>query len=339
MLLAFLGSAAAGVVPTLLYVLVIWRADRYEKEPLGLLAVAFLWGAVPAIFLSAIAEVALDEPLALLSQGYQEVISASLVAPPIEEISKGLALWGLFALARREFDGVLDGIIYGSIVGFGFAMTENMFYFMSAWQSGGLTEWGTVVFARALAFAFNHALFTSCTGIGFGLARYRHAGLERTLVVLLGLGAGIVAHLLHNFFVSAGGLCLLSFALDWAGVLILFAVVALAWSKERLILQTQLAEEVSSGLLTASQLDTIVSHRGRLRRQWQLLGVAGLQQARIYRQIVDTATELAFKKHQQANMGDERGNGAQIAKLRGKLADLRTQLGDPNSGAPGDVNG
>jgi len=215
MLLALLGSFAAGAVPTLLYVLIIWRVDSYEKEPLGLLVVAFLWGAVPAIMLSVVAEVILAQPLAVLSQGYQQMVSASLIAPPVEEISKGLALWGLFALARREFDGVLDGIIYGSIIGFGFAMTENVFYFVTAWQGGGLTEWGTVVLARAFAFGLSHALFTSCTGIGFGLARYQNPGPKRALVVLLGLAMGIVVHLLHNLFVSAGGLCLLSFVLDW----------------------------------------------------------------------------------------------------------------------------
>jgi RsiW-degrading membrane proteinase PrsW (M82 family) len=335
---ALLGSVAAGVIPTLLYVLVIWRIDRYEKEPLGLLTAAFMWGAAPAILVSAVAELALDSSLALLSPGQQQLVSASLVAPPIEEITKGLALWGLYTLARREFDGVLDGIIYGSIVGLGFAMTENVFYFMGAWQQGGLNQWGIVVLARALAFGFNHAFFTSCTGIGFGLARYRCSKFEGAVVVLLGLGVAIVTHLLHNFFVSAGGLCLLSFALDWSGVLILLAIVALAWSRERTILTTQLPEEVTSGLLTASQLETMVSHRERLKRQWQLLGVSGLEQARIYRQIVATATELAFKKHQQAHMGDERDNGALVAGLRAKLADLKARLAEPVTGAPSDVS-
>jgi len=329
MLWALLGSLAMGVIPTLLYVLVIWRIDRYEKEPLRLLAVAFVWGAAPAILLSAVAEITLDASLAVLPEGSQQLVSASLIAPPIEEIVKGIALWGLFVLVRREFDGVLDGIIYGSIIGFGFAMTENIFYFVGAWQHGGMSQWGTVVLFRTLAFGFNHALFTSCTGIGFGLARFQRSRLEGAVVVLMGLGMGIALHLLHNFFVSVEGFCLLGFILDWSGVLILFAVVALAWSKERTIIRTQLSEEIASGLLTAAQLETIVSHRERLRRQWQLLGVSGLQQARIYRKIVETATDLAFRKDQQARMGDERGNAALIAGLRAKLANLKAQLDEP----------
>ena len=45
-LAGILVSLVASVVPTILYVLVIWRIDRYEKEPLKLLAAAFLWGAL-----------------------------------------------------------------------------------------------------------------------------------------------------------------------------------------------------------------------------------------------------------------------------------------------------
>lgn len=326
---ALLGSTAIGIISTLLFVLVIWRIDRYEKEPLGLLVAAFLWGAVPAILVSAVAEIAFDASLAVLPEESQQLVSSSLVAPPIEEMVKGVALWAVYTLARREFDGLLDGIIYGSIIGFGFAMTENVFYFMGAWQQGGFSQWGIVVLSRTLAFGFNHALFTSCTGIGFGLARFQRSKLEGTVVVLLGLGMGIAIHLLHNLFVTVGDFCLLSFAIDWSGLLILFAVIALAWGKERTILKTQLPEEVAAGLLTTSQLETMISHRERLKRQWQLLGVSGLQQARIYRQIVETATELAFKKDQQARMGDERGNSALISGLREKLARLKTQLEEP----------
>ncbi len=43
---------------------------------------------------------------------------------------KGLALVALFYLARQEFDGPLDGIVYGALIGFGFSMTENLLYFL-----------------------------------------------------------------------------------------------------------------------------------------------------------------------------------------------------------------
>ncbi len=49
-------------VPMLLYALVLWWLDRYEKEPFGLPTVSFLWGAVPSIVLALIMQIALDVP-------------------------------------------------------------------------------------------------------------------------------------------------------------------------------------------------------------------------------------------------------------------------------------
>ncbi len=53
----------AGILPMVVYALVLWWFDRYEKEPLGLLVAAFLWGAVPAIIFSIIAQLVLDIPI------------------------------------------------------------------------------------------------------------------------------------------------------------------------------------------------------------------------------------------------------------------------------------
>lgn len=49
-------SILAGIVPTAIYAFVLWWFDRYEKEPWSLLSMAFLWGAIPAVIISLIAE-------------------------------------------------------------------------------------------------------------------------------------------------------------------------------------------------------------------------------------------------------------------------------------------
>src|SRR5512144_597912 len=113
----------AAAVPALVYGWLIWWLDRYEKEPLWLIAVAFLWGSLPAIGLSVLFEVVLQVPLASSTIG-PDLASWGLAAL-VEEPIKALALVGLFLFMRREFDGPLDGIVYGSLVGFGFSMTEN----------------------------------------------------------------------------------------------------------------------------------------------------------------------------------------------------------------------
>ncbi len=326
--LAFLLSVVAGVAPTLLCVLLVWRIDRYEKEPIRLLTVAFLWGAAPAVVLSAVLELAFDEPILIVSRGYHDLISMGLVTPVVEEMVKGLALLGLFCLARSEFDGVLDGIIYGAVVGLGFAMTENVLYFLGAWRQGGVQEWGLVVLTRALAFGLNHAMYTALTGLGFGLARYARSWVRRNLFVLLGLLGAMLAHSLHNSFLSLGTACFASLFADWLGVLVIVVIVALAWRRDRLRIETQLAEEVSFGVLTPTQFETIASRRRRLGRELELVGVSDARQARMWRKLVAAATELAFKKHQRAAMAEESGNCESIVALRTKIAQIRRSLGD-----------
>jgi RsiW-degrading membrane proteinase PrsW (M82 family) len=135
---AWLVSIAAAVIPTIVYVLILWWLDHYEKEPKRLLLAAFLWGAIPAVLLSVFAEVVLEVPLGGVGENAIELMSSSILAPFVEEIVKGLALLGIFLLFRREFDNVLDGIIYGATVGFGFAMTENIFYFLNSLRTSGV---------------------------------------------------------------------------------------------------------------------------------------------------------------------------------------------------------
>jgi len=330
-LFSFLASALL----TAAYVLLIWWVDRYEREPLKLLAIAFLWGALPAVLASALFESALGRLWAALFEDYADLISSSLVAPPVEEVLKGLAVWAIYRLARYEFDGVLDGIVYGSLVGFGFAMTENALYFWSAQAKGDLGHWAAVVVGRGVAFGLNHALFTSLTGIGLGVMRYwKHRG-TKILVALLGLGAAMLAHALHNAF-AASDLCLVSLMLDWAGVLVVLGVILLAWQRERAWMQTHLIEEVEAGLLTKAELDLIASRGRRYREAIRALGKSGnLKRVRLWQAFANTAAELAFKKHQLATMGEESGNSVYIARLRERLEALRAQLAPQETACEG----
>ncbi len=319
-------SPLASALLTVGYVLLIWRIDRYEREPLKLLAIAFLWGALPAVIASALFESALGRFWVALFADYAEWLSTSLVAPPIEEVLKGLAVGAIYRLARHEFDGALDGIVYGSLVGFGFAMTENALYFWAAQAQGDLSHWAAVVAGRGLAFGLNHALFTSFTGIGLGVMRYWKHPTAKAAAALLGLGAAILSHTLHNAF-AASDLCLVSLVLDWAGVLVVLGIILLAWQREQAWMRTHLAEEVERGLLTQDELDLVTSRGRRYRELVRALGRGGnLKRARLWQDFANTAAELAFKKHQLAVMGEERNNSAYIAHLRERLQALRAKL-------------
>ena len=59
------------------------------------------------------------------------------VAPIVEEAVKGAFLVGLLIFRRREFDGIVDGIVYAGLVAAGFAFTENILYFGRAFTEDG----------------------------------------------------------------------------------------------------------------------------------------------------------------------------------------------------------
>ena len=168
-LLGIILSLLAGGAATALYAWLVWWLDRYEKEPWWLLALVFLWGAVPAVILSVVIELILDIPISVLGHGLAyEVAGGSVVAPVVEEVAKGLAVFGVLLFVRREMDDVLDGIVYGAMAGLGFAFTENFFYFVGSLQEGGWGVWVVVVLMRTVIFGLNHAFFTGVTGAAVG---------------------------------------------------------------------------------------------------------------------------------------------------------------------------
>jgi RsiW-degrading membrane proteinase PrsW (M82 family) len=327
---AWLVSILAAAVPTICYVLVLWWFDRYEKEPRRLLLVAFVWGAVPAIILAVIAETVLGQPFTTLSEASAELMSSSVLAPVVEELTKGLAVLLLFLFFRSEFDGVLDGIIYGATIGFGFAMTENVFYFASAIEESGVEGLTMLVLMRSFVFGMNHALFTSVFGMALGYARAAKRGLKRWIAPPVGLLGAMFLHGVHNLFASLTGVVcfslLVSVFSDWAGVVVILVVIFLAARQEKGWIVAHLKGEVASGQLTQDEYDMISSYRRRLAARWRARSHSGLAEARRLGKLAELATELAFKLEQ----GDE--HTAQ--KLRSQIALVHRAPTLPTQGGP-----
>ncbi len=310
--LGVLASLTIVVTSTAIYTGILWWADRFEKEPRRLFALALFWGAVPAAFLSVMGEVRAGIPTVTLTQA---ILASGVVGPIIEEVSKGLMLVFLFWLGFMEFDGVLDGLIYGALVGFGFAMTENFFYFLASLREG---MWGIVVILRQFVFGLNHAFYTAFTGIGFGLMRTRR-GRHGLVFGLIGWGLAIFFHGLHNTTLSLTQVSVLAFLLtllfDAGGVFIVVAVLVAAIFREQHILRDELADEVGH-TLSAEDYE-------RVRRiQLPLIGLSREERKRL-RQVRQLAAELALKKHQLRQDEGNRDLRLRVAQLRAALLTLK----------------
>jgi protease PrsW len=167
--------------------------DRLEPEPLAQRVHAVLWGATITIVVAGF-----GNGLAALIGG--EVFATVLVAPVTEEVMKGLGI--LYAVRRRSIDSVTDGVVYAGWIGAGFALVENVEYFVFASAEGALVP---VLIARGLLSPFAHPLFTVWIGIAVGRAVVR--GRNPVVGALPGLLLAILLHALWNLatVVATGG--------------------------------------------------------------------------------------------------------------------------------------
>lgn len=313
-------STIAAAIPAFFYVILIYWVDRYEKEPWWLLMAAFLWGAVPSIIIAFIANSVLAIPFYLLAgQTTGDALAATLIAPPVEETIKGLAVLGIFWFWRHEIDSPLDGIIYGAMVGMGFAMIENIYYFVTVYNEGGAEAWGMNIFMRGFIFGLNHALFTSMTGLGIALARMSRNQLTRIGAPIAGWMGAMFLHFLHNAAVSTGSaLFFLAFISDWGGITLILVIMIWALIQERRWLRQYLVEEVSNYTLTVNHYKIACSGRQRVRYNVNQLLTQGPGAYFAAVRYFHKCSDLAYKKHHYSLFQDEK-SWRLIQKLREEI--------------------
>jgi RsiW-degrading membrane proteinase PrsW (M82 family) len=305
-------SLLAGLLPTLLYVGALYWADRYEKEPKRMLAAAFLWGAIPALLVAIAVRLFFRLPVDLLGPEAIEAVRAGLVAPLVEEALKGVAVIFIAVRYRLEFDNVLDGIIYGAMVGFGFAMTGNTLSYLGAFLLRGFGGLSSTIFVEGVLYGLNHALYSALFGAGLGYARLAQQRWQRWSIPLAAFVLAVVSHALHNLAIrNAVGLNPLTMAATWAGVLVIVVVIVWSLKRQQRCLVTELVSEVPDEVYR-----TLTIRGGRSRAQWRALWREGLRGWRRVRRIHQQCAELAFKKMQHRQRPDEPGLLEEVGRLR-----------------------
>lgn len=321
----FLLSVFFGFVPMLAYAWFMYWLDRYEKEPIVLLGVVFTWGAVIAAGGAFCVNTVLGMGVFLVtsSEGVTELATGSLIAPLVEEGLKGIAVLLVFLFFRREFDSVLDGIVYAAIVALGFAATENTFYiFTYGYNEEGFSGLAFMVFVRVILVGWQHPFYTAFTGIGLALARSSPRFLVKVLAPAAGLGIAIFAHSLHNTLASVlqgpEGIAV-GTSIDWFGWALMGLVILAAIQREGRWMRELLHEEVELGALTPGQYAIACSAWQQSLTRTRALFAGRYGQTRRFYQV---CAELAHKKRQWKTLGDENGNTAIIEQLRSELSRL-----------------
>ena len=149
----FFVSLFFGFVPMFIFAYILYWTDRYEREPKVLLGAVFFWGVAIAAGGAFVINTMLGMGVYIFtgSESATDLATGSIIAPIVEESLKGLAVLIVFFVFRREFDSILDGIVYAGIVALGFAATENTHYIYNfGYVDGGWEGLWFLVFVRVI---------------------------------------------------------------------------------------------------------------------------------------------------------------------------------------------
>ncbi len=290
--------------------LAVYLLDLYEREPLSLVFGAFAWGAIAATTMAGVANEGWGFVVARL--GGPEFASrwtAALTAPVTEELVKVVGVVLISLIARDEVDDEMDGFVYGAMVGLGFAVVEDVLYFVAVFggtTSGVLAGFYVRVVSSGL---YGHVLYTGLSGMGVAVFVSRRDEWTLRARTLAALGLFASASLGHfvwdspwlNFFPShvrtIGDWMRIPLAAAVKGVpLLVFVMVLihLARRRERRWLRVALESEAGTPALSAVELGILLDPHARRRARRDMRARAGDGAARLLRRLQREQVNLAM---------------------------------------------
>lgn len=205
----FLVGLGLAVLPVPLLVGAFRWLDRVQPGPWRNVLFAFAWGACAAALIAIVANSFATHWIATATADPSgaDTLGATVIAPIVEESAKAAAVLLVFLFRRRDFTGIVDGVVVAGVTATGFAFTENILYLGTAFGTDQLTGdrgiasvTAATFFVRIVMSPFAHPLFTVLTGIGFGIAALsgERQRARRVLVPVCGLLLAMSMHALWN---------------------------------------------------------------------------------------------------------------------------------------------
>ncbi|MFG2761553.1 PrsW family intramembrane metalloprotease [Streptomyces wuyuanensis] len=306
----FLVGLGLAVLPVPLLMGAFRWLDRVEPGPWRNLVFAFAWGACAAALVAIIANSFATQWIATATADptHADTIGATVIAPVVEETAKAAAVLLVFLFRRRDFTGLVDGVVIAGFTAAGFAFTENILYLGNAFgedQEFGTSGFASVTaatfFVRIVMSPFAHPLFTVLTGIGFGLAAAtaRHRRVRRVALPVVGLLLAMSVHALWNgsgvfgpwgFFAVYAAFMVPAFGLlTWLAV----------WTRQRELrtVAAELPAYAAAGWLAPAEPLALSSMKARTMARDVAGRTHGPAAARAVSEYEVFATSLAFLRH------------------------------------------
>ncbi|WP_328669945.1 PrsW family intramembrane metalloprotease [Streptomyces sp. NBC_00328] len=306
----FLVGLGLAVFPVPLLIAAFRWLDRVEPGPWRNLFFSFAWGACAAALIAIVANSFATRWIAMTTADPSgaDTLGATVIAPVVEESAKAAAVLLVFLFRRRDFTGIVDGVVIAGVTATGFAFTENILYLGTAFgtdqlsgESGLASVTAATFFVRVVMSPFAHPLFTVLTGLGFGVAALsaerQHA--RRVLLPLTGL---LLAMGMHAIWNSSAGFGRFGFFGVYAAFMVpAFGLLTwlVVWTRQRELrtVRAELPVYTAAGWLGAAEPWVLGSMRARqLAREWAGHHF-GKSAARSVAEYEAYATSLAFLRH------------------------------------------
>ena len=175
------------ISPGIFIMIVIYNLDEYDKEPLWLLAICFILGAINLHLDVDILEYVFS--FINVENNFIRIGEEALTIAITEELLK-FSVVILIIYPNKYFDEPFDGIVYSVFVGMGFATAENLTYVL---QGGA-----SLAFFRMVSAVPAHFVFAVIMGYYLGIAKSRRK--HQIFYICLSLISPIFFHALYDYF-------------------------------------------------------------------------------------------------------------------------------------------
>ncbi|SDY58072.1 Membrane proteinase PrsW, cleaves anti-sigma factor RsiW, M82 family [Tessaracoccus flavus] len=310
-----LPNTLAAVVPfTVILLIGVWFLnwlDRWEPEPPRFAIGAFLWGAGVSALISGVVN--------SLYLGITQDLSATAMysAPLIEESTKALFLYVVLLSTRRgraEFNSLTDALVYGGLVGLGFAWIEHIGYALSVET---LEESTPIIIGRIVLTSYLHPVLTMIVAVGIW-AGVTSRGAGRRLRPFMAWLVAVGLHFLHNGsyeLFGPWGIAIAAVA-EFVAFVTLIVLGVRSRRAERAEIVRQLPAMVHFGWITPLEAGWLADAPARKR----MLGSAGAQRRTLH-DFIQNTTELALLRGRLDAMPPG-SHPIELLQLHGELADL-----------------
>ena len=182
-------------------------------------------------------------------------------------------------------------------------------------------------FVRVILVGWQHPFYTAFIGIGLAVSRLSRKTSIKIIAPLMGWGVAVFTHSLHNtistLFQGLQSL-VIGVIFDWSGWIAMIIFIIWALYREQKWIITQLRDEVNYGVITPAQYKIACSAWAQTSTRINAL-FAG--KYRLIDRFYLLTAELAFKKHQASNLGEQGLSQPEIDHMRNELLQMSPQIG------------